>query len=99
MIIFKVAPTGKQTWKVQAAGVYYAVTQRETSRSRATKTAVFCGRAVCRLSCQSLRLRGSGLGFRVRFLGVRIRGTLGDIDPLNKVPLKRVTSRVQKGPL
>ena len=33
-------------------------------------------------------------------LGVRIRGTLGDIDPLNnKVPLKRATSRVQKGPL
>ena len=33
------------------------------------------------------------------FLGVRIRGTLGDIDPLNKVPFKRATSRVQKGPL
>ena len=26
-------------------------------------------------------------------LGVRIRGTLGDIDPLNKVPFKRATSR------
>ena len=25
-------------------------------------------------------------------LGVRIRGTLGDIDPLDKVPLKRATS-------
>ena len=24
---------------------------------------------------------------------------LGDIDPLNKVPFKRATSRVQKGPL
>ena len=32
-------------------------------------------------------------------LGVRIRGTLGDIDPLNKVPFKRATSRIQKGPL
>ena len=32
-------------------------------------------------------------------LGVRVRGTLGDIDPLNKVPFKRATSRVQKGPL
>ena len=32
-------------------------------------------------------------------LGVRIRGTLGDLDPLNKVPFKRATSRVQKGPL
>ena len=32
-------------------------------------------------------------------LGDRIRGTLGDIDPLNKVPFKRATSRVQKGPL
>ena len=32
-------------------------------------------------------------------LGVRIRGTLGDIDPDNKVPFKRATSRVQKGPL
>ena len=24
-------------------------------------------------------------------------GTLGDIDPLNKVPFKRASSRVQKG--
>ena len=32
-------------------------------------------------------------------MGVRISGTLGDIDPLNKVPFKRATSRVQKGPL
>ena len=31
-------------------------------------------------------------------LGFRIRGTLGDIDPLNKVPFKRAKSRVQKGP-
>ena len=29
--------------------------------------------------------------------GGRIKGTLGDIDPLNKVPLKRARSRVQKG--
>ena len=26
-------------------------------------------------------------------VGVRIRGTLGEIDPLNKVPFKRATSR------
>ena len=32
-------------------------------------------------------------------MGVGIRGTLGDIDPFNKVPFKRDTSRVQKGPL
>ena len=32
-------------------------------------------------------------------VGVRIRGTLGDIDPLNEVHFKRATSRVQKGPL
>ena len=32
-------------------------------------------------------------------LGVRITGTLGDIEPLNKVPFKRATSGVQKGPL
>ena len=32
-------------------------------------------------------------------MGVRIRGTLGDIDPLNKVPFTRAPSRVQKGPL
>ena len=31
------------------------------------------------------------------FVGGRIKGTLGDIDPLNKVPLKRARSRVQKG--
>ena len=29
--------------------------------------------------------------------GGRIEGTLGDIDPLNKVLLKRARSRVQKG--
>ena len=28
-------------------------------------------------------------------MGVRIRGTLGDIDPLNKVPFKRAISRVK----
>ena len=32
-------------------------------------------------------------------VGDRIRGTLGDIDPLNKVPFQRARSRVQKGPL
>ena len=32
-------------------------------------------------------------------MGARITGTLGDIDPLNKVPFKRARSRVQKGPL
>ena len=32
-------------------------------------------------------------------MGVRIRGTLGDVDPLNKVPFKRAISRAQKGPL
>ena len=53
-----------------------------------------------------------GLGFRVycerlevlRFnflfkVGVRIRGTLGDIDPLNKLTFKRARSTLQKGPL
>ena len=33
------------------------------------------------------------------YVGVRIRGTLGDIDPLNKVPVKRARSRAQKGRL
>ena len=32
-------------------------------------------------------------------LGYRIRGTLGDIDPLNKVPFTRAVSRAKKGPL
>ena len=40
--------------------------------------------------------RRRGLACKV---GVRIRGTLGDIDPLNKVPFKRAISRAQKGPL
>ena len=31
-------------------------------------------------------------------LGVRIRVTLGNIDPLKKVPFKRARSRVEKGP-
>ena len=30
-------------------------------------------------------------------LGDRIRGTLGDIDPLNKVPVKESQKRVKKG--
>ena len=32
-------------------------------------------------------------------LGVKIRGTRGDVDHLNKVPSKRARSRVKKGPL
>ena len=32
-------------------------------------------------------------------MGVRIRGTLEDTDPLHKVPFKRAISRVKKGPL
>ena len=32
------------------------------------------------------------------YLGVKIRGTLDDIDPLNKVPVKRAMTRVKKGP-
>ena len=32
-------------------------------------------------------------------MGLRIRGTLEDIDPLKKLPFKRARSRVQKGPL
>ena len=42
---------------------------------------------------------GLGLGFVGFEVGVRSRGTLGYIDPLNLVPFKRATSRVQKGPL
>ena len=33
----------------------------------------------------------------LELLGVGIRGTLGDLDLLNKVPFKRARSRVQKG--
>ena len=32
-------------------------------------------------------------------MGDRIRGTLGDIDPLNKVPVEESQKRVQKGSL
>ena len=35
----------------------------------------------------------------VLLLGDRIRGTLGDFDPLNKVPFQRARTRVQKCPL
>ena len=31
-------------------------------------------------------------------VGVRMKGTLGDIVPLNKVPVKRAASRIEKGP-
>ena len=41
----------------------------------------------------------SALGGAQGLVGVRIRGTLGDIDPLNKVPFKRAISRAKKGPL
>ena len=38
-----------------------------------------------------LRVQGLGVGLHqnTRTLGCRIRGTLDDIDPLNKVPVKR----------
>ena len=32
-------------------------------------------------------------------LGVGIRGSLGDINPLNKLPFQKANSRVKKGPL
>ena len=32
-------------------------------------------------------------------LGVRIKGTLGDIDPLNKVLFQRAMSRLKNSPL
>ena len=38
--------------------------------------------------------RKQGIG---KDLGVRIWGTLGEIDPLNKVPVKRAISRLKKG--
>ena len=38
-----------------------------------------------------------GLGYSQR--GDRIRGILGDIDPLNEVPFKRAGTGVKKGPL
>ena len=41
----------------------------------------------------------STCGGVITLLGVGIRGTLGDIDPLNKVPFQRATSRGRKGPL
>ena len=31
-------------------------------------------------------------------MGVRITGTLGDIDPLNKVPFQRAKSRLRRVP-
>ena len=47
-----------------------------------------------------IRVEGEGSGIEgLLAVGVRIRGTLGDIDPLNKVPVKRPRNRVQKGPL
>ena len=38
------------------------------------------------------------LSSRHQELGGRIRGTLGDIDPLNTAPFKRAISKVKKGP-
>ena len=35
----------------------------------------------------------------VRMGAVKIRGTLGVLDPLNKVPFKGAISRFRKGPL
>ena len=31
------------------------------------------------------------------WIGVKIRGTLGNIDPLNKTPVKRAKNRDKKG--
>ena len=49
---------------------------------------------VCRLAFKSPWLVAN-----MSYPGVRIRGTLDDIDPLNKVPFQRAISRVKKGPL
>ena len=40
-----------------------------------------------------------GLGLGLGPIRDRVRGSLGDVDPPNKVPFKRARSRVQKGPL
>ena len=40
---------------------------------------------------------GKLLNPRTLNVGARIRGIFGDIDPLNKVPFKRATSRDQAG--
>ena len=45
------------------------------------------------------RVAGFGVGTCCYKLGDRIRGTLGDMDSLNKVPFKRAISRVKKSPL
>ena len=39
------------------------------------------------------------MGVLCRLYMTKVRGNLGDIDPLNKVPLKRAISGVKKGPL
>ena len=51
--------------------------------------------AFCGIMEWPVNLAGSSIPFEA--VGGRIKGTLGDIDPLNKVPLKRSRSRVQKG--
>ena len=48
---------------------------------------------------QTLKLYETlNLKFPTPKLGARIKGTLGDIDPLSKVPSRRATSRAKKGP-
>ena len=51
------------------------------------------------LEGSGLRVQGYSFWDHADLLGVRIRGTLGDVDPLKKLPFKRAASRVQKGPL
>ena len=55
---------------------------------------LFFGRLHAPADAQLTRRRGLACK-----AGARIRGTLGDIDPLNKVPFKRAISRAQQGPL
>ena len=56
------------------------------------------GSSMLGLTVLSLRARQSACGGFEK-LGVRTRETLGDVDPLNKVPFKRAISKVKKGPL
>ena len=83
---------------LQVRGGLHLRLSREPSNPKLRGTG---GIGLCKHAPPTDRACDSGVSQEVKHpnMGVRIRGTLGDIDRLNKVPFKRATSRVQKGHL
>ena len=48
---------------------------------------------------ETVPLSSPSMVWKTSSMGVRLRGNLGNVDPLNKVPFQKAISRVKRGPL